>query len=514
MNEKMEPRKEKPGKKVSRRDFAKTSVAAGAAAVALPNTLRGDTVPARAATESAAAGATKTAYMRRKPVTGPPENPGYGGPRTLQPTVTTKGAPKEDPGGWVEGTTIPAEYYVDDMHFAADERFLADALWMMVDHESRIPNAGDYFTFEYGRSESILIVRDKAGKVNGYYNVCQHRGSRLCRHADHPAKEQESRISVRQLGKSGNTPVFRCPYHAWTYDLEGNLIYAYAMGDDFDPGEHGLKPCNLRVSEGHIFVNLSQGEPPDFEEATARFQALAKHYGMKDLKVAVREQYTMLGNWKLGLENFQECYHCGPSHTSLVTTHNWDHSLSPEQTKHRDEGVKAWVPPEARSRVGAAGGMGGMGQYDDDENFDGLLNKGFVTGSMDGKPVAPLLPAFNEWKHRSRIATTGWSTAYWQAYDDHVAVARFTPRDTKLTDVEIFWLVDPDAVEGKDYDPENVKALWHVTIQEDIWIVDNNHDGVLSAGYAAGPYSHREGGPSGFIKWYMTEVVGSGEGRV
>ena len=263
--------------------------------MALPNTLRGDTVPARAATESAAAGATKTAYMRRKPVTGPPENPGYGGPRTLQPTVTTKGAPKEDPGGWVEGTTIPAEYYVDDMHFAADERFLADALWMMVDHESRIPNAGDYFTFEYGRSESILIVRDKAGKVNGYYNVCQHRGSRLCRHADHPAKEQESRISVRQLGKSGNTPVFRCPYHAWTYDLEGNLIYAYAMGDDFDPGEHGLKPCNLRVSEGHIFVNLSQGEPPDFEEATARFQALAKHYGMKDLKVAVREQYTMLG---------------------------------------------------------------------------------------------------------------------------------------------------------------------------------------------------------------------------
>ena len=74
--------------------------------------------------------------------------------------------------------------------------------------------------------------------------------------------------------------------------------------------------------------------------------------------------------------------------------------------------------------------------------------------------------------------------------------------------------MDPDAVEGKDYDPENVKALWHVTIQEDIWIVDNNHDGVLSAGYAAGPYSHREGGPSGFIKWYMTEVVGSGEGRV
>ena len=103
--------------------------------------------------------------------------------------------------------------------------------------------------------------------------------------------------------------------------------------------------------------------------------------------------------------------------------------------------------------------------------------------------------------------TTDWSTGYWQFYDDHVMVARFTPRGAELTDAEIWWLVHPDAEEGKDYDPEQLMALWDITIIEDAWIVENNQGGIRSKGYEAGRYSLREGQPSSFVTWYMKEVA-------
>ena len=137
----------------------------------------------------------------------------------------------------------------------------------------------------------------------------------------------------------------------------------------------------------------------------------------------------------------------------------------------------------------------------------GMLNPGFVTGSLDGKAVAPLLPKRPEWTHESRIAVTGHTMGYWQCYDDHIAVARFTPRDVDRTDAEIIWLVHPDAVEGRDYDPDNVKALWHVTIQEDLWITVNNHDGIRSAAYGLGRYARNERSLVNFMDWYMNEVV-------
>ncbi len=122
------------------------------------------------------------------------------------------------PSDWKEGTTIPAEYYIDPKHFLRDERYLADNLWLMIDHTSRIPLVGDFFTFEFGRGENIIILRDEQKNVRAFHNVCRHRGSRLCRDSDDPRPEDD-RLSILQLSSSGNTPLFRCPYHGWTYDL-------------------------------------------------------------------------------------------------------------------------------------------------------------------------------------------------------------------------------------------------------------------------------------------------------
>ncbi|MEE9292071.1 MAG: SRPBCC family protein, partial [Acidobacteriota bacterium] len=322
-------------------------------------------------------------------------------------------------------------------------------------------------------------------------------------------RPEDQRLSVLQLGASGNTPLFRCPYHGWTYDLQGNLVQAYKMQDDFDLSKNGLVRCHMRLEEGHIFVSLTRKDkPPSFEEDRKWYLEVARKYGFKDLKIGARRYYPIKANWKLAIENFLECYHCGPSHRSLVTAHNWDERLAGAEKAQRIKEVEGWICEDSKKRATEASqGMGGSADANYYAEYSGELNPGFVTGSLDGKPVAPLLPKFKEWSHCTDIATTGYSTGYWQAYDDHVAVARFTPRGPELTDCEIFWLVHPDAVEGKDYKAERVMALWDITIKEDIWIVENNHLGVQSGAYGAGRYADNERGPANFIKWYMTEVV-------
>lgn len=500
--------------KMSRRDFARTSVAAGAV-MALPGALLGaGTLEAK--TSAAARGA---AVAKRRRLAHVPTMLGYGGDHhaagafrdsisiayTSQATQTQ--SEPEVVRGWRVGTTIPVEYYTDERQYRQDERFLAENFWLMVDHESRIPTAGDYFVFEFGRGESVIILRDKAGAVRGFHNVCRHRASRLCRHHRDPAPEDASRLSVTQLGPSGNTPVFRCPYHAWTYDLDGRLISApNGMPSDFDLAQNGLIPCHVRTSGGFIFANLSLEDPPDFDavidpsRTPQNWRTVCEEYGTAQLKIAARSHYPVKANWKLVLENFHECYHCGPAHRSLVTVHPfWDGTMSAEQRTRLAQQLEPFVPPELRQRAGQTG-MGGNGLG------GGVLNVGYATGSLDGKPVAPLLPTRNAYTHRRGGASIAWAFGNMQCYDDYIAVVRHTPRAVNLTDVEIFWLVNADAKEGQDYQPERVMALWNTTEREDRWIVENQM-GYLSSGYRPGLYARTEGGPSRFIEWYMREVA-------
>lgn len=488
------------GKKVSRRDFAKTSVAAGAA-VAFPRTLVSEPSPAKTSNG-------KKAASRQSPA-------GSAG----------TGAPTAGGSTWREGHTMPAEYYIDEKRYIEDELYVGDHFWLLADHESRIPNPGDYFVFAFGRGESAIVLRDKASAVKAYYNVCRHRGSRLCRHADDPLPS-DARLSVKQLGAGGNSPIFRCPYHAWTYDLDGHLIAAYGMPNDFQPSENGLLPCHVRTAEGFIFLNFATDkQPPDFDADVNGLRNLGQRYGTAGLKIGARIQYPTRANWKLALENFLECYHCGPVHRSLVTTHDWDYQITAEQKARREQEIAKWVPPEVRpgrapaqqqgqQQAPPAGApqSGGMGQAASPSLANrGWLMPGYLTGSLDGKPVAPLLPNFKEYTHGFRDAITSWSTGYWAAYDDHVAVARFTPRGVASTDAEIIWLVNPTARAGTDYQVDRLTALWDITMREDKWIVENNHQGITcGGGYRSGRYATHEVGrvtPGAFIKWYMTEVM-------
>lgn len=453
-------------RKLSRREFAKTSVAAGAVAAAIPGVMHA--APQTSDAASATAMSTPT--------------PGVG-------KVEHR-----------DGTTIPAEYYYEMEHYRKDEAYLAENWWFLADHVSRVAEPGDFFVFKFGIGQSAIVVRNESGEIKAFHNICRHRGSRLCRHADDP-RPDDDRLSVRQAGESGNAQFFRCPYHAWLYDLDGNLIDAYDTPADFELADNGLIPCHLHIEGGHVFLNFSRAaEPPPFEGGFGYgWERINKTFDMASLKVGTRKSYQMKANWKLGLENFMECYHCGPAHENLVTTHNWDYSLSGGRRERWDQRVAEWLGPE----LAADRGTGSGGPY------DGELNPGFYTGSVDGKPLAPLLPGIETWTHDTDIAITWFDTGYWQTYDDHIVVARFTPRGPELTDIEILWLVHPDAVAGKDFDPEKLSELWHITIIEDAWIVENNHVGVKSYGYRPGRYTKHEQQPSFFASWYMKEIANS-----
>ena len=288
-------------KKFSRRDFAKASLAAGAAAVALPTSLLGKGVTAVTApagitglTPAAAAGAAAASSAIITPrgrVTMPIEveyggRMSWGRDLTLQDTLTPAGvAAPNYPNGWKEGTTIPAEYYLDEKQYRNDEHYLKENFWFMVDHQSRIPKPGDYFVFEFGEGSSVIVLRDTAGQVQAYHNVCRHRGSRLVQHgfdgvrpteALPDGKPADKILSMVQLGPSGNTPVIRCVYHAWTYDLSGKLVaFPSGMPDGFDPSTHGLHPCHVQTVSGFIWLSLASGEAPEFEPWIKNWKAVA-----------------------------------------------------------------------------------------------------------------------------------------------------------------------------------------------------------------------------------------------
>ena len=136
--------------------------------------------------------------------------------------------------------TLPQRYFVSSEIFAQEQKKIFSSQWVLVGHESQIPKAGDYFISEIA-SESLIIVRDKRGAIHGFYNVCRHRGSRLIEN------------------RNGQSAAIQCPYHAWTYALDGKLIGAPHMDEawGFDKADYSLHSVNLALWEGVIFANLA-----------------------------------------------------------------------------------------------------------------------------------------------------------------------------------------------------------------------------------------------------------------
>ncbi|MGF6507870.1 aromatic ring-hydroxylating oxygenase subunit alpha [Paraburkholderia sp. 32] len=396
---------------------------------------------------------------------------------------------------WRSGYSLPQHMYCDDGIFKNDVQSLGRTQWLLVDHESRIPEPGSYFTVEFG-GESIIVLRDRQGSVRAHFNVCRHRGSKIC------------------LEKEGTVRSLTCPYHAWSYDLAGNLKSARFMPPDFPMAEHGLNPCAVGIFKGFVFLNLSKDSPPSFEQFVSRFKPMLARYNLEQTKVAARRVFPTAANWKLVVENFFECYHCKPAHATYCSVHDDMKMLAfgagPGSSNGlADEYMKTFALWElAEKQTGRQPDMFADGPSTPFLQSAGRLpiGRGNLTESLDGKPVAPLIISDAEYDG----AQTGCifnPISVVLANSDHAIAFRFNPKGPLSTDVEVLWMVSSDAQEGPDYDLERIKAVWQTTILEDKTITENNQSGIQSQTYSPGPYSAQESKIAEFGAWYHEHIL-------
>ena len=391
------------------------------------------------------------------------------------------------------GYSFEQEFYTNEAVFKADFEHVIGKKWIVAGHVSRVPNKGDYFLFQIG-AEQIIVIRENEDSVRAFFNVCRHRGSTLC------------------SAESGNAPRLVCPYHAWTFGLDGRLLAARLMPDDFDKAENSLFACHVRVFHGLIFINLSDGEPDDFDATFGDMGPILAYHGIGDARIAHAGSYPTGANWKLVIENFFECYHCVPSHPEFCSIHAADSivAVGAGPSSGPADAIASFTPKLQAWETSAQALGRPIGAIDEPPTSSHLrlmmqrMNKdGWSSETRDGTAPAPLMG--------QRTAADGgrmhlsFSPFSQIVADDHFAILfQFTPRSALKSDVEMIWLVDGRA--GAD-EVDVAKMIWgyHATTTQDKVITENNQAGIMSSRYRPGRYSDQEGSVINFQKWYLNQ---------
>jgi Rieske 2Fe-2S family protein len=380
------------------------------------------------------------------------------------------------------GYSLEQRFYRDQAIYDAEINKLFFKHWLFAGHDSQIPNRGDFFTIEIDQ-ESVIVVRTAKGDVKAHLNVCRHRGSRVC------------------LEKSGNKQRFTCPYHAWSYDLDGKLIAARFMSDEFKTTENALHSAHVELLGGLIFISVAE-TPLAISQMREKMDGIFNLFGFNTLKLAEQRSYAIPANWKLAVENYQECYHCAPSHQEFAKIHAMARSpaefTSIKESFHDDNKL-------SHSVFDCYYGYAKEGQEGFQYGRNPLL-KGNLSGSLGGKSVAPLLGNISKYDGGASEFMLG-PVSFFLMYDDHIVVYRFLPKSIDECRCEIFWLVHQDAVEGEDYDIDTLTWLWDVTIKADKKIIVDNQLGVNSQFYQPGKLSKMEVFEQAFLDWYVETLA-------
>jgi Rieske 2Fe-2S family protein len=389
------------------------------------------------------------------------------------------------------GYSFEQEFYTSEGVFKADMEQIVSRKWLLAGHVSRIPNKGDYFLFRVG-SEQIIVIRENQQSIRAFFNVCRHRGSTICQ------------------AESGNVPKLVCPYHAWTFGLDGRLLAARLMPEDFDKAENSLFSCHVRVFHGLIFTNMSEGEPDDFDATFGDMGAILDYHGVAEARIAHAGSYPTTANWKLVVENFFECYHCVPSHPEFCSMHAADSivAVGAGPSSGPADAIAGFTP-KLRAWEDSAAALGRpVGNIDEAPDSSHLrllmqrMNKdGWAAETQDGTAPAPLMGKRTRPDGgRMHLSFSPFSQI---VADDHfVILFQFTPRSALESDVEMIWLVDGRASEA---DVDIARMIWgyHATTSQDKVITENNQEGIMSSRYRPGRYSDQEGSVIKFQKWYL-----------
>jgi len=342
--------------------------------------------------------------------------------------------------------TLPGRYYTDPEIFRTEQKQIFGTEWMYVGRADALPKRGDVLRATVG-TESVIVVRGRDGALRGFLNVCRHRGAELC-----------------LTGTTNVGNAIRCPYHAWTYGLDGNLITApnWKAMADLDRARYGLGPISVEVWMGLIWVNLTADAPPlaDQLAPVLRYRLGAEveridRYRIGELVVAARIEYDVAANWKIINENFQECYHCGTIHPELV------------------EQIPTFADFE---KLGESG-------YQQDGYLFADDRSGF---SLSGRASHDPLPALSPDDSRKYFGMVLRPNCFVSLLPDHVIVHKFDPVAVDRTLVVCEWLFPADLVARPGFDPSDSVELFHRVNQQDFAAAEWCQPNMSSRMYADG----------------------------
>jgi Rieske 2Fe-2S family protein len=355
---------------------------------------------------------------------------------------------------------LPQQYFVSPEVFAREQEKIFSRQWVCAGHQSEIAKAGDYFVREVA-GESLIILRDKGGKLRGFYNVCRHRGTRL--------REDRAAQACRHV------TVIQCPYHAWTYGLDGRLIGAPHMDEvqGFNKADYPLHAVNLALWEGFIFVNLARASAP-LEKWFAPLTGKFAHWNLAKLRSAKRTEYDVRANWKLIFENYSECYHCPGVHPMLS-------KVSPYDSSENDlcEGpFLGW--------------------------FMSITKGAGLT--MSGKACALPVGDMRSEDHARVFYYSIFPNMLLSLHPEYVMVHQLCPKSPERTLILCDWFFHPEAFDRDDFHPSDAIEFWDMTNKHDWHVCELSQQGIASRTYQPGPYSPRESIPAAWDREYLRYI--------
>ena len=383
------------------------------------------------------------------------------------------------------GRSLPQGLYTSDAAFAFDTQVMLKSVWLFACTTAHVKKPGDFYLFEMTNA-SVIIVRGRDGEVRAFHNSCAHRGAKVCSEA------------------SGSGPRFTCPYHQWSYGLDGRLLAARNMPEGFEKSANGLKPVALENVVGMIFICLGDSPAP-IGRAKVDIAEQVSLYNLGQLKVAVQEDMVHQANWKLVMENNRECYHCDSNHPELNKTFvpygfDSDMPVSGAESGYIAGQIARWKA---------------LGIYHDLIEFPGgdwhrvsrlPMAEGTYAATLDGRP-ASRLPIWSVPEADSSSLSVHTQPNSWHHFFcDHAVTFSLTPISPDRTLLRTSWLVHEDAIEGEDYDLENLTAVWRATNHQDGHLAEINHAGIATDGYSQGYYSLDEGMVEAFKDFYVSRA--------
>jgi len=352
--------------------------------------------------------------------------------------------------------TMPQRYFTAPEILAEEMEKIFTRQWLCVDREERVARPGDYFLLEVADA-SIIILRDQQGTVRAFHNVCRHRGSRIC-------EEHQGQFSE----------TIQCPYHAWTYALDGRLIGAPATNDleGFRKQDFPLHAVPLALWEGFIFISLAE-RPAPFEESHAPLLGRFSRFNLPNLRTGRTIEYDVHANWKLVVQNYSECYHCALVHPTLT---------------------KRTPPTLGENDLVEGPFLGGYMILADD------ARSMTMSGGVCGVPVDPALPVE---EHNRVYYYSLMPNMLLSLHPDYVMYHVLWPVAPDRTRILCHWLFNPESLSGGKFDIDDGVKFWDMTNREDWHVCELSQQGVRTRAYRPGPYSRRETISAAFDRDYL-----------